>query len=100
MVNALLKASLLSLAERVGFWCFSTTLSKGIHLNADTQPSHRPDRLLRLPSILERVHVSRSLWWRWCKEGHAPKGIKLSARVTAWRESDIDAFVERLAAGQ
>ncbi len=56
----------------------------------------RPDRLLRVPQITERLGISRSLWWRWTKEGHAPKGIKLSPRVTCWRESDIEKLIASL----
>lgn len=55
-------------------------------------------RLLRLPQVLERVPVSRSTWWAGVAAGRYPAGIKLSARTTAWRESDIADLIERLTA--
>lgn len=55
------------------------------------------EKLLRINDVLARVPISKSLWWEWVAAGKAPKGIKLSPRVTAWRESDIDAFIEKMA---
>ena len=56
--------------------------------------------LLRLPQVLKKVPVSKSTWWKGVKEGRFPRGIALSERTTAWLESDIDALIDRLAAGQ
>ncbi len=50
---------------------------------------------LRLPQILERLPIAASTWWRWVQIGHAPKGIKLSEKVTIWKASDIDALVRQ-----
>lgn len=55
------------------------------------------DSLLRVPAIANRMGVSRSYWWKGVKDGKFPQGIKLSARVTVWRASDIDALIARLA---
>ncbi|OPY85490.1 MAG: Prophage CP4-57 regulatory protein (AlpA) [Syntrophorhabdus sp. PtaU1.Bin153] len=52
-------------------------------------------RFLRLPQVLERIPVSKSTWWAGIRKGIFPKGVKLSARITAWRETDIDAICER-----
>jgi prophage regulatory protein len=49
-------------------------------------------RLLRLPEVLERIPVSKSTWWSGVKKGIFPKSIKLSPRVTVWREEDIDSL--------
>ena len=54
------------------------------------------DSLLRVPAIANRMGVSRSYWWKGVKDGKFPQGIKLSARVTVWRASDIDALIARL----
>jgi len=35
------------------------------------------------------VPVSRSTWWRMVKAGNAPKPIKVSQSVTAWRVGDL-----------
>jgi len=60
--------------------------------NASVSP--RPDRLLRLPQVLEIVPVSKSTWWLRVKEGRYPKPVKLSRRCTAWKMSDVMALLE------
>ena len=47
-------------------------------------------RYLRLPQVLDRIPVSKSTWWAGIRKGIFPKGVKLSPRVTAWLETDID----------
>lgn len=61
-------------------------------------PSHEP-RLLRLPQVLAVIPVSKSTWWHWVAEGRAPAGVKLG-RCTAWRSSDIRAYLEKLGVEQ
>src|SRR3989304_1231778 len=53
------------------------------------QPIPAPDRLLRLPQVLQIIPVSKSTWWSWCKTGRAPKPIRLTAGCTCWRRSEI-----------
>lgn len=48
---------------------------------------------VRLPAILRVIPVSRSTWWQWVKDGKAPKPVKLATRTTAWKASDIHAFI-------
>ena len=52
------------------------------------------DRLLREKHVRERIPVSHSEWWKGVREGRYPKPIKLSERVTCWRESDIRKLIE------
>jgi prophage regulatory protein len=47
-----------------------------------------------IPAI---IPVSSATWWRWCKSGKAPKPVKLSEKVTAWRAEAIRAFIDELA---
>jgi prophage regulatory protein len=49
--------------------------------------------LLRLPAVLARVPVCKTTWWAGVKSGRYPAPMKLSPRVVAWREEDIDALV-------
>ncbi len=57
--------------------------------------THLPETgFVRLPQILRVIPVSRSTWWQWVKTGKAPKPVKLAARTTAWRASDIAAFIQ------
>lgn len=50
------------------------------------------ERLLRLPQVLERVGVSKSTWWKGVRDGIFPRQLKITARTSAWRESEIDAI--------
>lgn len=50
---------------------------------------------IRLPEVLSFIPVSRSTWWAWVKSGKAPKPVKLSERVTAWKVADIQAMIEQ-----
>lgn len=51
--------------------------------------------LLRLPQLLPLVGVSKSTWWKLVREGRAPQAVKLGDRCTAWRASDVAAWIER-----
>jgi prophage regulatory protein len=65
---------------------------------------------LRLPQIIGNPHadppipplipIGRSTWWQWVRERKAPTPIKLAPRTTAWRASDIHAFIESLNSGE
>ena len=61
--------------------------------------SHSPeqDALVRLPTVLGRVPVSRAAWWKGVKEGRYPAAIKLGPKTTCWRSSDIDKLIADLA---
>jgi len=60
----------------------------------------KPERLLRLPAVLDRVGYKRSRFLDLVRQGVFPKPIKLGARAVAWPESQIDELVDRLAAGR
>lgn len=51
---------------------------------------------MRLPEILAVFPVGKTTWWEGVKSGRYPKGVKLSARVTAWRAEDIRALVAHI----
>lgn len=67
-------------------------------------------KLLRLPHIIGKpkanppiapiIPVSRSTWWKWVKEGKAPKPIKIGSRISVWRDVDVYALVEELRKGK
>lgn len=62
------------------------------HLNTSS------NRLLRLNAILfpnGPIPVSKSTWWAGVKDGRFPKPIKLSPRVTVWRETEVLALLDR-----
>jgi|GEM_PF-868027 len=60
----------------------------------NTTPSD--EELQREPVVTKRLGISRSLFWRWIKEGKAPQGIKLGPRITVWKKSDIDELINQL----
>ena len=48
------------------------------------------------PPIPPLIPVKKSCWWKGVKEGRFPKPIKLSPRVTVWKETDIYAYINTL----
>ena len=70
-------------------------------INDESIPTtHTNITLLRLPQVLEIIPVSKSTWWKGCKEGRYPQPVHPSQRTTAWRKCDIDAMVAQFAAGK
>lgn len=51
---------------------------------------------LRLPEVLALIPVSTTVWWEGVRTGRYPKGVKLSARCTAWRAEDIRALIDNI----
>lgn len=49
---------------------------------------------LRLEQVLHLIPVSKATWWNGCKSGHFPKPYKLAPRITAWKVSEIQNFIE------
>ncbi|HTU09758.1 MAG TPA: AlpA family phage regulatory protein [Allosphingosinicella sp.] len=58
-------------------------------------PIDRPDRILRLPAVLERTGLSRSTLYRKVGERSFPRQLKISDRCVGWRESDLEAWLTR-----
>jgi len=52
------------------------------------------ERLIKISQVLERVPVARSTWWAGVKSGKFPRPIKLGARTTVWRSSEIQQLME------
>jgi len=50
--------------------------------------------LVRIPKVMEKTGVARSTIWLWVKEKKFPSPIKLSERVTVWKLSDIEDWIE------
>jgi prophage regulatory protein len=58
-----------------------------------TTIADKPDRILRLPAVLDRTGLSRSTLYRKIKAGTFPKQIALSTRCAGWRESAVHEWV-------
>lgn len=54
------------------------------------------DKLLRLSDVMQRTGLARSTVWKWVAEGKLPKPIKLSPRVSVWKESELNQFIAEL----
>lgn len=52
---------------------------------------------MRLPAVLSVFPVGKSTWWQMVKDGRAPKPVKLSANITAWRAEDIRQLLQEAA---
>jgi predicted DNA-binding transcriptional regulator AlpA len=58
-------------------------------------PNHvELDGLLRLRQVLALIPISRAAWYAGVKERRYPQPVRLSARVVAWKVSDIQAFIK------
>lgn len=53
----------------------------------------QPERLLRLPEVIERVGLKRTAIYQRAKEGRFPKPRSLGPRCTVWLESEIDEWI-------
>jgi prophage regulatory protein len=51
-------------------------------------------RLIRRPEVEARTALSRSTLYEWIKRGDFPRPLKLGARIVAWRESDVNEWLE------
>lgn len=53
----------------------------------------RPDRIIRLKTVLARTGLSRSTIYRKIREGTFPAQIRISINGAGWHESEIDRWV-------
>jgi len=55
------------------------------------------ERLIRVAEVMKRTGLAKSTIWLYAKEHeNFPKPLKLSPRVTVWRESDIDNYITNI----
>ncbi|MDR2574609.1 MAG: helix-turn-helix domain-containing protein [Desulfovibrio sp.] len=51
--------------------------------------------MLRPKNAAAYLGLAESTFWRWVQLGRLPRGIRLSARATVWRRSDLENFIEQ-----
>jgi len=56
--------------------------------------SQSVQRLLRLPVVKERTALSPATIWRERRAGRFPQPVRISPGAVAWREGDIDTWIE------
>jgi len=67
----------------------------------DSTPNTRKDRLLRIGQIVPaKLPIGKSTMWLWVSQGKLPRPVKLSPRVSAWWESEIDAAIAAMDAAR
>ena len=52
------------------------------------------NRLLRLPDVADRVGLKRSSIYRMIASDQFPSPLKISSQVSAWPESEIEAWIQ------
>ena len=55
-----------------------------------------PNRILRLPDVLQRTGLSRSGLYERVKDGEFPPSVSLGGRSVGWVEAEIDNWIARL----
>lgn len=53
------------------------------------------DRYLRLKELQERMGVSRATIYRWAKDYDFPKPLKLGPGTSAWRQSEVEEWLQQ-----
>lgn len=60
----------------------------------------KPSRLIRLPAVIERCGLGRSSIYSGVRNGTFVVPVRISTRLVAWREEEIDRWVsERVKTG-
>ena len=52
--------------------------------------------LMRLPEVMNYVHLSRATIYKLVKANQFPQPRKLTTRAIAWRKEDLDKWIEDL----
>ena len=52
------------------------------------------EKIHRLPQVMERTGLSRSMIYLLISIDEFPKQVKLTQRTVGWRESEIDDWIE------
>jgi len=56
------------------------------------------DMLLTVKDVAELLSVNSRTAWRWVKLGKIPRPLKLSRRAVRWRASEMQSYIDRVAA--
>lgn len=55
--------------------------------------THRPARILRLPSVTERIGLKRTAIYDMVRAGKFPKPVPLNDKSVGWLESEIEDWI-------
>lgn len=62
--------------------------------STQTKDIGKPDRMLRLNEVEHLTGLRKSSLYRLIQESKFPRGIRLSARATAWSLNAVSAWIE------
>jgi len=68
------------------------------HSDTDTTTALPDVRLLRLPVVLRVTSLSRATIYRMIAKKQFPRPCRIGERAVAWRQIDIDAWVDQRSA--
>ena len=54
-----------------------------------------PEKILRLPVVLDRTGLSRSTVYLRVNEGRFPRPVSLGARAVGWIETEVEEWIAR-----
>jgi prophage regulatory protein len=69
------------------------TQSPAEELSKDAHAAVRPLRLIRMPEVIARVGIKRSMIYRLMGEGRFPRSRSLGPKCAVWVESEIDEWI-------
>jgi prophage regulatory protein len=56
------------------------------------------DMLLTVKDVAELLCIRPRTAWRWARQGKIPRPMKLSRRAVRWRASEMQTYLDRVAA--
>lgn len=74
------------------------TQSPAAELCKDANAAPRRVRLIRLPEVIARVGIKRSMIYRLMGEGRFPKSRSLGPKCAVWVEAEIEDWILNIAA--
>lgn len=60
-----------------------------------TTPATASERAVRIREVMQRVGISRTQIYRLIQRGDFPAPVRLSDRISIWRQKDIDEWLSR-----
>ena len=76
--------------------CFTPGMSE-VHVQLFSEDEmSRNERFIPVAEVAARLGVSVRTAWRMSATGELPPPVKLSQRVTRWRESEIEEYMDNI----
>lgn len=53
------------------------------------------ENYLDIDQVLEKIPIGKTAFYRWIKNGRAPKPLKFGEKVSRWDNDEIDRFIRK-----